>query len=724
MFKFDFDKPYDPKEVEEKIYKLWENSGYFTPENLPGKRTKNYIVYMPLPNVTGTLHMGHTLDNTLQDILIRYYRMRGLKTLWFPGTDHAGIATQYKVEKDLQKKGISRFSLGREEFIKRVWEWKEKYGSIIVEQLKRLGVSCDWSRFRFTMDENYSRDVLGAFLHYYKKGWIYRGKRTINWCPRCGTSLSDLELEYKKEETNLWYIKYHLSEAYIKKLDEKFIVVATTRPETMLGDVAVAVNPKDKRYKKLIGKSVVLPIVNREIPIIADARIDPHFGTGAVKITPAHDLLDFEIALTHKLPSIAVINERGKINENGGKFVGLNVEEARKSILEELKNGGYIEKEEPYTHNVSVCYRCGRNIEPIPSTQWFLKMDKLAKYALQAVKSKKVKIYPKNFVKIYNDWLSNIRDWTISRQLWWGHRIPVWECSCEKEKEDGKFIVSLTPPRKKCKKCGEDYKQAEDVLDTWFSSALWPFAGLSRSDKKKYYPGDALITGRDILNLWVARMIFSGVEFMGKVPFKDVFIHGTVLTKDGKRMSKSLGTGIDPMDYIENFGADATRFGTIWQAEGQDIRWDESAVLAGKKFNNKIWNASRFVMEQTKDLAFAPSSKLKKIKPQTPSDKMILKELLKTKKEVSIYIEEFKEAKALKKIYKFFWNSFCDKYIEASKKQLQDEKYKEETKKILLFVLIESLKMLHPFLPFITEAIYQSLKNNQDEKDLLIIKKW
>lgn len=724
MVKFDFTKPYDFREVEENIYSLWEKSGFFNPDNLPGKRIKNYVVYMPLPNITGSLHMGHALDNTLQDILIRYYRMQGLKTLWFPGTDHAGIATQYKVEKDLQKQGISRFELGREKFIEKVWEWKEKYGNIIVEQLKKLGVSADWSRFRFTMDENYSKDVLSAFVHYYKKGWIYKGVRTVNWCPRCGTSLSDLELEYKKEETKLWYIKYPLSSTFFTDTDIKFLTVATTRPETMLGDVAVGVNPRDKRYKKLIGKKVILPLVGREIPIVGDERIDPNFGTGVLKITPAHDVLDFEISSTHKLPIISVIDERGRMNEKSGKFQGLKTEEARKAVLDELKLSGYLVKEEPYTHNVSTCYRCGRQIEPIPSAQWFLKMDKLAKYALLAVKSGKVRIHPKNFEKIYFNWLNNIRDWTISRQLWWGHRLPVWECECRSEDESvgNKFVVAMKKPKKPCPKCRKDYKQVDDVLDTWFSSALWPFAGLSRKDKKKYYPGDALITGRDILNLWVARMIFSGIEFMGKPPFKDVFIHGTVLTKEGKRMSKSLGTGIDPMDFIKNFGADATRFGTIWQAVGQDIRFDESAIMAGKKFNNKLWNAARFVLEQTKEIA-STSTNLK-VKPKTKNDKLVLGELAKTKKQVKIFVEDFNTAKALKSLYKFFWNVFCDKYIEASKKQLQDEKYSQETKKILLFVLLESLKMLHPFLPFITEAIYQSIISNKKENDLLMVKKW
>jgi len=718
----DLTKPYNPQEVEQNIYNLWLESKYFNPDALPGKRIKKYIVYMPLPNVTGTLHMGHALDNTLQDILIRYFRMQGYKTLWFPGTDHAGIATQYKVEKELQKEGISRFELGREKFIEKVWQWKEKYGNIIVDQLKQLGISADWSRFRFTMDEKYSADVLKAFVHYYQKGLIYRGKKVVNWCPRCGTSLSDLELEYKEENAKLWYIKYPLKTK--GKKGEEFIVVATTRPETMLGDVAVGVNPEDKRYKHLIGKTVFLPLVGREIPIIANQKIDKSFGTGALKITPAHDILDFEIAEENKLPLIQVIDERGKMNENALKFKGLKTEEARKLIVEELKNKGYLLKEEDYKHNVSTCYRCGRNIEPIPSWQWFLKMDQLAKYAKKAVLGKQVKIYPKNFQKIYFNWLDNIKDWAISRQIWWGHQLPVWYCDCqikENNKNNQNFIVALKQPRKKCPVCKKPYKQSLEVLDTWFSSALWPFAGLTLKDKKNYYPGTTLITARDILNLWVARMIFSGIEFMKKPPFQNVFIHGTVLTQDGKRMSKSLGTGVDPMNYIQNFGADATRFGIIWQAVSQDIRWDETTIFAGKKFNNKIWNAARFVKENTKDIDF----KIKlHPKPQTKADQVILTELQKVQKFTKNKIEDFELAQALRKLYDFFWHQFCDQYIEASKKQLLDLKLKTNTQLILLYVLFESLKMLHPFLPFITEAIFQLFQDKREKKELLLVQKW
>ncbi len=701
--KADFSKPYDPKLVEPEIYHKWLNSGYFNPDKLPGKRKKNYIVYMPLPNVTGTLHMGHLLNNSFQDILIRFHRMKGFRTLYLPGTDHAGIATQYVVEKQLRKEGVSRFDLGRDKFVERVWKWKEEYGSIILGQLKRIGISADWSRLRFTMDPAYAKDVTSAFVHYYEKGWIYRGFRTVNWCLRCGTSLSDLELEHKEEEEGtLWYIKYPVQSG-------RFVIVATTRPETMLGDTAVAVNPKDKRYAALVGQTVKLPLTDREIPIIADPKIDKDFGTGAVKVTPAHDILDFEIGQSHKLQTIQVIDERGKMNSNAGEYAGLKTEEARAAIIKKLKAEGLLEKEEPYVHNVSICSRCGHVIEPIPSTQWFLKMGTLAKNALKAVKSGKVNIQPKNFQRIYFDWLSNIRDWTISRQIWWGHQLPVYFCKNEKEK----FIVATERP-KKCPVCGKcEMEQAPDVLDTWFSSALWPFAGLSESDKKRYYPGNTLITARDILNLWVARMIFSGLEFMDKVPFKDVLIHGTILTKDGKRMSKSLGTGIDPLKYIDQFGADAARFAVVWQATGQDIRWDEAAVAAGRKFCNKIWNAARFVIENGRAGG--------KAKPVTAADKEILTKLAKTKKGTEKLIEKFEFSKALQGLYDFFWHDLCDKYLETAKKQLADERTRTSTQNILLAVLKDSLKMLHPFMPFITEALWKEMP---EEKGLLMVENW
>ncbi|MDO8557175.1 MAG: valine--tRNA ligase [Candidatus Jorgensenbacteria bacterium] len=699
---------YDPKLVEDSIYKEWEKSGYFNPDNLPVKKSaKPYVVYMPLPNVTGTLHMGHLLNNAIQDVVIRYRRMRGYKALYLPGTDHAGIATQFVVEKELRKQGINRFELGREAFIKKVWEWKEKYGGLILEQLRKIGVSADWSRIRFTMDEEYTKDVLDAFIHYHKRGLIYRGVRVVNWCPRCGTSLSELELEHKEEETKLWHIRYPGAGG------GEGIIVATTRPETMLGDTAVAVNPKDARYKTLVGKMVMLPIQNRKIPVVADNAIDSSFGTGALKVTPAHDIVDFEIGERHKLPMIQVIDERGKMMEVAGKFAGMKADEARAAVLDELKKLGLLMKEEPYAHNLAVCYRCGHTIEPIPSEQWFLKMKELAKNAIDAVKNEKVKIGPENFEKTYLNWLSNIRDWTISRQIWWGHQLPVWFCKNDKEK----FTVSIEKPKACpfCKTC--EMEQVPDVLDTWFSSALWPFAGLSKEDVKKYYPGNALITARDILNLWVARMIYSGIEFQKKVPFKDVYIHGTVLTKEGKRMSKSLGTGIDPLKYINEFGADAARFAVIWQATGQDIHWDEAAVMAGRKFANKIWNAAKFVMSNHEG-----AETVKKPVGKTVADKKILAKLAATKKRAEKNIESFELSATLKELYDFFWHDLCDTYIEESKKQLADAETAESTKIVLSHVLVESIKMLHPFMPFVTEAIYQKLPVRG--KKFLMIETW
>ncbi len=742
----DFSKPYDPKQTESEIYDLWEKSGYFNPDNLPirkiGNRKlkiENYVVYMPLPNVTGTLHMGHALDNTTPDILIRYYRMKGVRTLWFPGTDHAGIATQYVVEKQLKKEGKTRFDLGREKFIERVWEWKKEYGGKILEQLKKLGLSADWSRARFTMDDAYAADVIDAFIHYYEKGMLYRGLRTVNWCPRCQTSLSDLELEYKEEQTTLYYIKYGP------------FTLATTRPETKFGDTGIAVHPRDPKYKQYVGKELEIeslsvdgsldtPVKKKnKIAVVADEAVDREFGTGAVKVTPAHDLTDFEIGNRHDLPLVQVIDERGRMNEKAGKYAGMKTEDARKKIVEDLKTVGLLEKEESYGHNLAVCYRCGHAIEPIPSTQWFLKMERLAKEALDVVKKKKVIIQPKNFEKTYGSWLSNIKDWTISRQIWWGHQLPVYFCKNKQEanskfqipndkqtrnsenetQNTGGFVVAKEKPKTCpfCKKC--DMEQSPDVLDTWFSSALWPFAGLSKEDRKKYYPGNLVSNAREILNLWDTRMIFSGLEFMGNIPFRNVLIHGTVLTKDGKRMSKSLGTGIDPLKYVDEYGADATRFAVIWQASGQDIRWDEAAVIAGRKFTNKIWNASRFVLEQTKDLKSANLNK--KPTAKTKADTKILKALEKTKKNTGKYIESFQFSRALHELYDFFWHEFCDRYLEISKKQMEDEKLKKNTQAILFYTLRESLKLLHPFLPFITETIYREFP---DTSSLLMIEKW
>src|SRR4030042_39100 len=649
----DLNKAYNPKEVENRIYGLWLSSGFFNPDKLPKKNKKPYTIVIPPPNVTGNLHMGHALNATIQDVLIRWKRMSGFKALWLPGTDHAGIATQNVVEKKLKKEGKTRFDLGREEFIKEIWKWKEEYGDIILNQLKKIGCSCDWSRTRFTMDKDYAEAVNYAFLHYYKKGWIYQGERVVNWCPRCATSLSDLELEYKEEKSKLWHIRYKLK-AQSAKFKTKtqnlktFITVATTRPETMLGDTAVAVNPKDKRYKDLIGRKIIFPLVSREIPIVADRLVNSDFGTGAVKVTPAHDLIDYQIAQNHNLESIQVINEKARItNKAPEKYQGLKVLEAREMIIKDLETQGLLEKTEDYLHQVPKCYRCDTTIELIPSLQWFLKMDQLAEAAEESIKKGKIKIHPKNFEKSYLNWLKNIKDWCISRQIWWGHKIPL--------------------------------EGETDVLDTWFSSALWPFATLGwpqkTKDLKTFYPTDVLSTARDIINLWVARMVFSGMEFVKDVPFKNVYIHATILTKEGKRMSKSLGTGIDPLKLIDEYGADATRFGTVYQIMGnQDIRFSVDSIIMGKKFCNKVWNATRFVLQQIS------SSKLK-----TQSSKLQLK----TQKGTS---------------------------SSQARAKLKDQK-------IILYVLLNSLILLHPFIPFITEEIYQQLPI-KNKKQCLMIGEW
>jgi len=687
-------KVYNSKETENRIYQLWQKTGFFNPDKLPGKRRKTYTIVIPPPNITGSLHMGHALNAVIQDILVRKKRMEGFKALWLPGTDHAGIATQNVVEKELKKEGKTRFDLGRTKFIERVWQWKNKYGNIILEQLKKMGASCDWSRTRFTMDKDYIEAINTAFFHYYKKGWIYRGEKVINWCPRCQTSLSDLELEYEEKRGKLWYIKYPLKNQKSKIKNQKFIVVATTRPETMLGDTAVAVNPKDKRYKKLIGKKVILPIQKREIPIITDKAIDPKFGTGAVKVTPAHDLVDWEIAQRHKLNSFKIINEKGEMTKESKICQGLNTLSCREKVVKELEKKNLIKKVEDYIYSLPYCYRCHSLIEPIPSKQWFLKMDTLAKMATEAVRKRKVKFIPKSFEKIYFNWLRNIKDWCISRQLWWGQKIPL--------------------------------EGETDVLDTWFSSALWPFATLGwprkTKDLKNFYPTNFLSTDRGIINLWVARMIFSGLEFIKKVPFKDVYIHATVLTREGKRMSKSLGTGIDPINLIEKYGADATRFGIAWQITGgQDIKFVEDNIVMGRKFCNKIWNASRFVLLQIGNFNFQFPNSKPKFKNLTPADKKIIKSLNKTIKSVNRDLGNYRFGKAARILYSFFWHDFCDVYIEKSKIQSSKSKTeKEKTQKILLYILVTSLKLLHPFIPFITEEIYQKLPIRNKKKSLMI----
>ncbi len=674
------EKTYKPEKVEKRIYRFWEESGFFNPDNLKGKTP--FAVMIPPPNVTGRLHMGHALNTVIQDIIIRQKRMEGYKTLWLPGTDHAGIATQNVVEKKLKKEGKSRFDLGREEFIKEVWRWKEEYGNIILDQLKRLGASCDWSRTRFTMDKEYAQAVKKAFLHYKKKGLIYRGKRVVNWCPRCATSLSDLELEYKEEKGKLWYISYPLKKG-------GSIAVATTRPETMLGDTAVAVNPKDKRYKDLIGKKIILPLTGREIPVVSDGLVDREFGTGAVKVTPAHDPADYKIAENNNLEMIEVISDKGRMTDKApAPYRGLKTKEAREKVVEDLKKEGLIEKIEDYAHQVPKCYRCGTTVELIPSLQWFLKMDELAKSASEPVKKGEIRFIPNNFKKPYLEWLKNIKDWCISRQLWWGHKIPL--------------------------------KGETDVLDTWFSSALWPFAALGWPEKTKdfktFYPTQVLTTARDIINLWVARMIFSSKEFTKKNPFRDVYIHATILTRDGKRMSKSLGTGVDPLELVDQYGADAVRFGIAFQIMGnQDIKFVSDNIVMGKKFCNKIWNAARYILMNVKEETDIGKIDKKKL---TKADRKILKDLEKVKKEANKRLRNYEFGKAARQLYDFFWHQFCDKYIEASKNQNGGE-----TNKVLLYVLSQSLKLLHPFMPYITEEIYQTLPL-KNKKSSIMVEEW
>ncbi len=682
-------KSYQPEKNEKKIYQLWEKSGFFNPDKLPVKKTaKKYAITIPPPNITGRLHMGHALNAFIQDILIRWKRMQGYHVLWVPGTDHAGIATQNIVEKELKKEGLTRYDLGREQFIKRVWQWKKEYGYFILDQLKQLGCSCDWSRAAFTMDPSYQKAVEETFLYYHKKGWIYQGERVINWCPRCQTSLSDLELEYKEKKGFLWHIKYPI------KNSRKYLVVATTRPETMLGDTAVAVNPKDKRYRSFVGKKIILPLAEREIPIVADQAVEINFGSGAVKVTPAHSMVDAEIAQRHNLPFIQVISDKASMTKQAGRFASLNIKEAREKIIEELKKENLLEKTEPYNYPVPYCDRCDNLIEHLLSKQWFLKMDQLAQKAIKAVKSGRVKFHPKRWEKVYLDWLENIKDWCISRQIWWGHKIPI--------------------------------EGEEDVLDTWFSSALWPFATLGWPEKskdfEKFYPTDVLSTARDIINLWVARMVFSGLELTEKPPFKDVIIHATILTKDGKRMSKSLGTGIDPLELIDRYGSDAVRFGMIYQAlSNQDIHFVEDHIQMGKKFANKVWNASRFALQKIDKKTDLPS--LRQVQEATFSrkitaaDKKIIKQLSAAIKKVDQDLSRYRFGQAAHTAHNFFWRHFCDQYIEASKKQEG-----EESKQVLACVLTNSLKMLHPFMPFVTEAIYQKLPFKKEM--FLMVEKW
>ncbi|MFA6375818.1 MAG: valine--tRNA ligase [Candidatus Paceibacterota bacterium] len=711
---------YNPKESEKKTYENWEKKGYFNPDKAKPRSKKVFSVVLPPPNITGNLHMGHALNITIQDILVRYHRMKGDVTVWVPGTDHASIALQSTLEKKLRKEGISRFDLGREKFLEKAWEWREQFGNIILNQIRAMGASCDWSRLKFTMDPDYVDAVETAFVHYYDKGWVYRGERVVNWCPRCGTSISDLEVDFAPEPSKLWYLKYPIADG------EGYITVATTRPETMLGDTAVAVNPKDARYKKLVGKKVVLPIVGRSIPVVEDNIIDINFGTGAVKVTPAHDLNDWQIGQRHKLEMISVIDERGKMNMNvPDAYRGLKASEAREKIVNDLAQSGLIEKIEDYSHQVPKCSRCGAGIQLIPSKQWFLKMEELAKIALEAGKSGKIKFHPKRWEKTYSAWLKDPRDWCLSRQLWWGQRMPVWFCE---NLPDQHFAAAGTPKEcQVCKKCQP--KRSEDVFDTWFSSALWPMTVFgwpkATDDFNKYYPTSVLTTGRDIISIWVARMAFSGLQFTKKAPFSDVIINAMVLTKDGRRMSKSLGTGIDPMMLIEKYGTDATRFGLAWQVtESQDIHFNEDTMVSGGKFCNKMWNAARFVLYQLGEVKKEYSASLPP-KPLTKADRAILKGLARIAASTEKRINKYEFGHAIREFYEFFWHEFCDVYIEAAKAQINEPKSKvsaERTKAILIFSLANLMKLMHPFVPFISEEIYQYLpvKNKKD----LIIESW
>ena len=709
----DLPKTYDPKLVESSIYDMWMENDCFKAEPDPDK--KPYSIVMPPPNVTGQLHMGHALDSTLQDILTRYKRMEGYSALWLPGTDHAGIATQIKVEEELRvKEGKTRYDLGREKFLERVWAWKEKYGSRIVEQQRKLGVSCDWSRSRFTMDEGCSRAVREAFCEMYDKGLIYKGSRIINWCPHCLTALSDAEVEYVDKPGHLWYIRYPLADG------SGDIVVATTRPETMMGDTGVAVNPNDEKFKHLIGKTCILPIMNREIPIVGDEYCEIGFGTGAVKMTPAHDPNDFEVGLRHNLDVIRVIADNGTINENGGKYNGMDRYECRKALVKDLEEQGYLVKTEPYSHNVGTCYRCHNDVEPLISAQWFVKMKPLAKEAIRVVKDGTIKFVPERFSKTYLNWMENVHDWCISRQLWWGHQIPAWYCD-----ECGHINVSREDPTK-CEACGcTKLTRDEDVLDTWFSSGLWPFStlgwpDLDAEDLKYWYPTTDMVTGYDIIFFWVARMVVSGMEQMKKEPFKTVFIHGLVRDDKGRKMSKSLGNGIDPLEMAEKYGADALRFNLITgNSPGNDMRFYVEKCEAMRNFANKIWNASRYVlMNLNVEETGLPDAADLEIE-----DKWVLSKLNTLIKEVTENMDAYELGVASAKVYDFIWDTYCDWYIELTKARLygEDEKSKLAAQKVLVYVLDQFLRLLHPFMPFITEEIWQAIPH---EGKFLMLADW
>ena len=693
-------KVYDPSEVEERTYQRWVDNNYFHAEI--DREKIPYTIVIPPPNITGQLHMGHALDNTLQDTLIRYKRMKGFSALWLPGTDHASIATEAKIVEAMRKEGITKDDIGRDGFLKRAWAWKETYGNRIISQLKKLGSSCDWERERFTMDEGCSKAVKEVFVRLYNKGLIYRGERIINWCPHCLTSISDAEVEYEDQAGHFWHLRYPLKDG------SGFIELATTRPETLLGDTAVAVNPKDERYTDLIGKTLILPLVNREIPIVADEYVEMDFGTGAVKITPAHDPNDFEVGSRHGLPVINVMTPDAKIVEDYPKYAGMDRYEARKAIVKDLEEGGFLIKVEDHAHNVGTCYRCGTTIEPRASLQWFVKMEELAKPAIAAVRNKEIRFIPERFEKNYFHWMENIRDWCISRQLWWGHRIPAFYCD-----DCGELTVTKEDSAV-CPKCGKPMRQDPDTLDTWFSSALWPFSTLGWPDEtedlKYFYPTSTLVTGYDIITFWVSRMIFSGLEYMGEKPFSDVLIHGLVRDSQGRKMSKSLGNGIDPLEIIDKYGADALRFTlATGNSPGNDMRFSDDRVEASRNFANKIWNAARFILMniQDDDIEGKLPSEL------TMEDKWVITKYNRLAKEVNENLDKFEIGLAVSKLYDFIWDIFCDWYIELAKARLQSNDSKN-VKNVLVYVLSNTLKLLHPFMPFITEEIWQTLPHEGD----------
>ena len=705
----ELDKLYDPQQVEDRIYDFWVDKRYFHAE--VDETKKPYTIVIPPPNITGQLHMGHALDNTLQDILIRYKRMQGFSTLWLPGTDHASIATEAKIVEAMRKEGISKEEIGREAFLERAWDWKAKYGGRIIEQLKKMGSSCDWERERFTLDEGCSKAVNEVFVNLYEKGLIYRGERIINWCPVCKTSISDAEVEYSEQDGFFWHIKYPLSDG------SGYLELATTRPETMLGDTAVAVNPNDERYKHLVGKTLTLPIVNKEIPIVADDYVEMDFGTGVVKITPAHDPNDFEVGLRHNLPIINVMNEDATMNDNAGEYKGLDRYEARKLIVKKLEELGLLVKVEPHVHNVGECYRCSTTVEPRVSKQWFVKMEPLAKPAIEAVQNGKTKFIPERFDKIYFHWMENIRDWCISRQLWWGHRIPAYYCD-----ECGETVVAKQAPTV-CPKCGCTHlTQDEDTLDTWFSSALWPFSTLGWPEKteelKYFYPTNTLVTGYDIIFFWVARMMFSGIEHMGDVPFDTILIHGLVRDEQGRKMSKSLGNGIDPLEMIAVYGADALRLTlATGNSPGNDMRFSEKKITASRNFANKLWNASRFILMNLSDNVTAelPAT-------LTTEDKWFLSKYNSLVKEVTENIDRYELGIAVQKLYDFIWDIMCDWFIEITKPRMQEGgETAENAQRVLVYVMSGTLKLLHPFMPFITEEIWQALPH---EGESIMVSQW